>query len=151
MREKIVRFMQGRYGMDELGRFMTGASLVILILEFITRWNFFTFLFWAIFIVIYYRMFSRDYGKRQQENQKFLNARYKCQAKWYQMFHKKDSRYHSYSSTGGFEKFKRELQQRKNFHIYKCPNCSQKIRIPRGKGKIMVRCPKCHIEFMKRS
>ena len=121
MREKIARFMQGRYGVDELGRFMTGASLVILILELFTGWYFLTLVFWAIFIIVYYRIFSRDYGKRQQENQKFLNARYRLNAKWYQV---------------------------KNYHIYKC---KQKIRIPRGKGKIMVRCPKCNTEFQKRS
>ena len=124
MREKIARFMQGRYGVDELGRFMTGASLVILILELFTGWYFLTLVFWAIFIIVYYRIFSRDYGKRQQENQKFLNARYRLNAKWYQV---------------------------KNYHIYKCPNCKQKIRIPRGKGKIMVRCSKCNTEFQKRS
>lgn len=145
MREKLARFMQGRYGIDELGRFMTGVSLVILILELITGWYALTIVFWAVFIIVYYRMFSRDYGKRQQENQSFLTARYKLKAKWYQTFHKNGS------SSGGFQKLKRDMQQRMQYHIYKCPNCSQKIRIPRGKGKIMVRCPKCQIEFMKRS
>ncbi|MBQ6788370.1 MAG: hypothetical protein IJO85_11690 [Lachnospiraceae bacterium] len=148
MREKLARFMQGRYGIDELGRFMTGASLAIVILELITGWYALTLVFWAIFIVIYYRMFSRDYGKRQQENQKFLTARYKFKAKWYQTFHKNNN---SYGKTGGFQKFQKDMQQRMQYHIYKCPSCSQKIRIPRGKGKIMVRCPKCKTEFMKRS
>ena len=151
MREKLARFMQGRYGVDELGRFMTGASLVILILELITGWYALTFVFWAVFIVIYYRMFSRDYGKRQQENQKFLTARYKFKTKWYQTFHKNSNSYGSYGNTSGFQKFQKDMQQRIQYHIYKCPNCSQKIRIPRGKGKIMVRCPKCQTEFMKRS
>ena len=151
MREKMARFMQGRYGVDELSRFLTGASLVVLILEMITKWYVLTLVFWAIFIVIYYRMLSRDYGKRQQENQKFLNARYKCRAKWYQLFHKNGTSYHTYGNVSGFEKLKRDMQQRKQYHIYKCPGCRQKIRIPRGKGKIMVRCPQCNIEFMKRS
>ena len=151
MREKLARFMQGRYGIDELGRFMTGASLVIVILELITGWYALTLVFWAIFIMIYYRMFSRDYGKRQQENQKFLTARYKFKAKWYQIFHKNNNSYGGYGNTGGFQKFQKNMQQRMQYHIYKCPSCSQKIRIPRGKGKIMVRCPKCNTEFMKRS
>lgn len=151
MREKIARFMQGRYGVDELGRFMTGASFVILLLEMITGWYPLSFVFWVVFVILYYRMFSRDYGKRQQENQKFLNARYKWKAKWYQLFRKNGSSNYSYGKTGGFQKLQKEMQQRMQYHIYKCPNCSKKIRIPRGKGKIMVRCPKCHIEFMKRS
>lgn len=124
MKEKIQRFMQGRYGVDELGRFMTLMSLVLIVLELITRSAIFGLIFWVNFILIYYRMFSRQYGKRQQENQKFLTARYQWKTKWYQF---------------------------KTYHIYKCPSCGQKIRIPRGKGKIMVRCPKCTTEFQKRS
>ncbi len=145
MKEKIARFMQGRYGMDELSRFMMGASLVILLVELITKWHVLTLVFWAVFIIIYYRMFSRDYGKRQQENQKYLNARYKLRAKWYQIFHKNGK------NTVSFDKLQKDLQQRMQYHIYKCPNCSQKIRIPRGKGRIMISCPKCRTEFMKRS
>lgn len=146
MKQKIQRFMQGRYGVDELGKFMTGLSLVILILEVITRSVFFNILFWVDFIWIYYRMFSRDYGRRQQENQKYLTLRYQWKTKWYQWTHKNGG-----TSAFSLDKWKKEIAQRKAYHIYKCPNCSQKIRIPRGKGKIMVRCPKCYTEFQKRS
>ena len=131
MREKLRRFMQGRYGVDELSRFLSMSSIVLIVLELITRQFIFGVLFWAVFIYIYFRMFSRNYGKRQQENQKFLTARYKLKTKWYN--------------------FKRDMIQRKDYHIYKCPQCSQKIRIPRGKGKIAIRCPKCYTEFIKKS
>ncbi len=37
------------------------------------------------------------------------------------------------------------------YRIFKCPNCAQKIRVPRRKGRICIRCPKCHIEFIKKT
>ena len=151
MREKLARFLQGRYGIDELGRFLMGMTFIILIVELVTGWYVLTLSFWAVFILVYYRMLSRDYGKRQQENQKFLTVRYKVRTKWYQIFHRNGNTYRNSSIKDGFQKIKKELHQKMQYHIYKCPNCSQKIRIPRGKGKIMVRCPKCKIEFMKRS
>ena len=65
MREKIARFMQGRYGVDELARFLTGFSMVWIVLELITRNRFFEILFWVTVVWLYYRILSRDYGKRR--------------------------------------------------------------------------------------
>lgn len=79
----------------------------------------------------YYRMLSRDIQKRYAENQKYLSI-----------------------TSGIRQKFNREkniMHQRKEYHIYSCPNCKQKIRIPRGKGKIEIDCPKCHTKFIKKS
>ena len=147
MREKFMRFMQGRYGVDELGRFMTGLLLVVIILDMFTRSKIMNILFWVLFVLIYYRMFSKNWSKRQLENQKYLNIKYKLHTKWCQITKKQGGN----STAQMVNKFKYDMEQKKKYHIYKCPKCKQKIRIPRGKGKIAISCPKCHNEFIKRA
>ena len=131
MREKIARFMAGRYGMDSLGRSTMALTLVFIVLSYFTRNRLVPFLAWAGIILTYYRMFSRNVCKRSAENQQFLNRTAKLR-RWF------------YTQKNIFA-------QRKTHHIYKCPSCRQKIRIPKGKGRIEIRCPKCNTKFIKNS
>ena len=131
MREKLRRFMQGRYGADQLSRFLSLIGLVLIILNLFVHSNVITYLVMALLVYCYYRMFSRDYNRRYAENQKFLTWQNKVKYK--------------------VNNWKRNLTDRKTHHIYKCPSCGQKIRVPRGKGKIIVTCPKCRMEFQKKS
>ena len=84
-----------------------------------------------VVIYCYFRIFSRNVQKRYAENQAYLMKTYKIR-NW-------------------FQNQKNIWQQRKVYHIYTCPSCKQKIRIPKGKGKIEVRCPKCGTTFIKKS
>ena len=129
MREKFQKFMQGRYGIDAFSKFLLGAVLVLWILNMIVDSRMLHT--WALLILIYayYRMFSRDIQKRYQENQRFLLFKSKLLSK--------------------FNFGKSDTHERKTHHIYKCPTCKQKIRIPRGKGRICITCPKCKTEFTK--
>ena len=34
---------------------------------------------------------------------------------------------------------------------YACPKCRQTVRVPRGKGKIAITCPKCREKFIKKT
>lgn len=131
MKEKLARFMAGRYGVDYLGRFTIIVGLIALLLAGWTRSSILNLLAWVLIIYSYYRMFSRNVYKRTQENQWYLNKTYKIRC--------------------FFSRQKNMLAQRKVYHIYKCPTCKQKIRIPRGKGKIEIRCPKCNTTFIKKS
>ena len=130
-RDKFYRFMQGRYGVDELGRFMSYALLVCILLNVFLHSEIVNFLILAGLIFSYYRMMSRDYSRRYEENQKFLKLK---------------SRFVSWKNQtfGG-------SGADKTVRIFKCPTCGQKVRVPRGKGKISIHCPKCGVDFIKRS
>ena len=129
--------MQGRYGVDDFSRFIMGVALTLIILTMVvTMFNrnvgsILDFLGIAAIVYAYFRIFSRNIQQRYAENQKYLQVTSKFRLR--------------------FNKEKNLMQQRKTHHIYSCPGCGQKIRIPRGKGKIEIECPKCHTKFVKRS
>ena len=123
--------MIGRYGVDSLSKFMLGTAVVLLVFAMGFRNNFLNTLACLLVLLCYFRMFSRNYQKRAEENQKFLELKGKAAT-----FLKREKEY---------------FEQRKTHHIYKCPSCKQKIRVPKGKGKISITYPKCHTEFIKKS
>lgn len=131
MKERMQRFMAGRYGNDQLNQFIFIVAIISIVLEIITRQSLFYTLTLVLLILAYVRVFSRNINKRYEENMKFLQ--------------KKDA------ILNKFRKQKYYAAQRRNFHIYTCPQCKQKIRIPKGKGKISITCPKCRTSFIKKS
>lgn len=131
MKERMQRFMAGRYGNDQMNQFIFIVAIISMVLEIITRQSLFYTLTLVLLILAYVRVFSRNINKRYEENMKFLQ--------------KKDA------ILNKFRKQKYYAAQRRNFHIYTCPQCKQKIRIPKGKGKISITCPKCRTSFIKKS
>ena len=135
LREMLAKFMYGRYGTDRLNMFLLIVLIVCAGLNLFMRNGYFSIVMssWEtlLIVLIYYRMFSRNIQKRYAENQKYLSLENKVKR--------------------FFGRTKYIQEQRKDFHIYTCPQCRQKIRIPKGKGKISVRCPKCGAEFVKKS
>lgn len=130
-REKIARMMYGRYGVDALSKGILYTSVAFLVLNMFLRNYYLNAASMILLFICYYRMFSRNFTKRQNENMKFMN--YCNRVKYY------------------ISKLKYRMSESKTHHIYRCPSCKQKIRIPRGKGKISIRCPKCRTEFIKKS
>lgn len=136
MKEKIMKFMYGRYGNDELNQFLVKLIFVNLILSlFVRSSRFLSDLFYYLSIILlifmYYRMFSKNYSKRYSEKIAYLE--YSNKVKVY------------------LDKNNKDKSQRKEFRFYKCPSCKQKVRVPRGKGKISIHCPKCGVDFIKKS
>ena len=128
--------MQGRNGVDQFSRFTMGVALVAIVLTLFTGTRsgigaFLDLFGMAAIVYTYFRIFSKNISNRYQENQKYLQATDKLRAR--------------------FQKEKRMMSQRKDYHIYSCPGCGQKIRIPRGGfKKVKIECPKCHTKFIKR-
>lgn len=127
---KIIRFMEGRYGHDNL-------NLFLLILWFVLELVWMFSRFWVIGVVsvlvivlLIYRSFSKNIQKRMYENRKFMSI---------VNFIKKK-----------FNLIRRMWTDRETHKYIKCPNCKAQLRVKRVKGEHRVRCPKCGKDFRKR-
>lgn len=145
LRYKFAMFMQGRYGTDNLNRFLSGVTLVVLMINMFVNSRILGWITVALLVLLYFRTFSRNISKRYAEGQKYDAIVVKVKA-WFAQQQWKITHLKEYIATKNTER-----AQNKDYHIYKCPRCSQKIRIPKGKGHIMVTCPKCKFEFHKKS
>ncbi len=139
-RYQFAQFMQGRYGVDKLNRALSVAAMVLIVLDLFVRIRIFWYIALALLVWMYVRMFSRNIPARYREGQKYeeyaVKFRGKMQPFWYKLTHLKET----------WATMQAQKKANEGYHIYKCPRCSQKIRIPKGKGHIMVRCPKCQFE-----
>ena len=130
MKEKLQRFMWGRYGNDRFNQFLMIVALVCLALSFLGLRIFYV-LALALLVYVYYRMFSRNMSKRSAENQWYLKKEMKVRSWW--------------------QRRKQLFAGRKDYKICKCPKCGQKLRVPRHKGKIAIHCRKCGEEFIRKT
>lgn len=130
-RDRFLSFMQGRYGVDQLSKFLSIVGLIVMVVSNITRMQIFYYIGIAMLIYAYVRMFSKNINKRYGENQRYL--------------------FYSDKVKNKFSGIKTAFSQRKTHKVFKCPNCSQKIRVPKGKGKIEISCPKCFTKFVRKS
>ena len=131
MREKLRQFMIGRYGTDGLNQFLSIASIVMLLISLITRVRLFTYVGMVLLILCYYRSLSRNISKRTEENYKFYTIKDRI--------------------TDKANGLKDQWANRKLYHYYRCPQCRQKLRVPRGRGRIQISCPRCGTPFIKKS
>lgn len=127
----LARFMYGRNGADHLGMAMVGTAVALSVINVFVRQPAVASLlnilatvlmFWALF-----RMFSRNLPKRRAENAKFLEKI------WWPVKRRFNTA--------------RQQKQDKAHKYFTCPNCGTVCRVPRGKGKIVITCPKCRREI----
>jgi len=131
MRDKFYRFMAGRYGTDQLSRFLSYAALALIIINFIVKSSILWYGAVILLVIQYYRTFSRQIEKRRRENAWYLRK--------------------TYAITNGFKNWRERQRQRRDYVFFRCPACKSMLRVPRGKGKIRVTCRKCGNVFERRT
>jgi hypothetical protein len=128
---RFRRFMYGRYGFDQLSQFILWMAIIVSFVGTISRFYVVTYAAYFILAYAVFRILSKNISRRTQENYKFMGVKN--------------------SIVGRLQKIKRTIGGTKTHKYYLCPNCKQTIRVPKGKGKISITCPKCRTEFIKRT
>lgn len=127
----LGNFMAGRYGTDQLSIGLLIGGMVLTFFGNAFDWSLFTILSYVMFLAFAYRTLSRDISARQKENEKFLQY-YKPVKSWL------------------LDKYK-HAKEGKSYKYFKCPECKQELRVPIGRGKILVTCSKCKNKFEQKS
>lgn len=130
MKEKLRRFLWGRYGSDELNRDLLVVEIVFALISLFSRSKIWIILFDVLMIISFYRMLSKNISVRYAENNRWVLL-------------KKKIRHHLKAFFKGFKD--------PNNKYFVCPKCTQIIRIPKGKGNVVVCCPNCKEKFDKRT
>ena len=123
MKYGLQRWMMGRNGGDTLAWVVLLASVVCSIAASFDGFGWLTAVAFVGLAYTIFRMYSRNVSKRRQENAKFV---------------------------GFFKRTKNRVTDREH-RYFNCPQCRQTVRVPRGKGTIKIRCPKCGNQFEKKS
>lgn len=133
-RTPTPNWLIGRYGSDSLGNFIIVLALICFFVSLVPRLWFLSWVALALMALCIWRMFSKNTDARYRENVRFLRA------------------------TAGIRKVGRGLRNKTadrkrrkadKDHLYvTCDSCGQELRLPRGKGKLRVICPKCRHVFL---
>ncbi len=127
----LRKFMYGRYGSDQLNMALLILSIALTVVFWFVPVGLLGYLGFIPIIICFYRMFSKNITKRQQENYVFL--------KWW------------YNVKSKFASIKTRIKSMKTHKYYKCPKCKKELRVPKGKGKISITCPNCKEKFTRKT
>lgn len=130
IRRYMTRFMAGRYGGDQLNLLLMALYLILYVLYLFTRVLAFELLATVLVFVSLFRSLSRNLEARRAENNKFLQFARPIARRWNTFRARTHDREHRY---------------------FKCPNCGQQMRVPKGKGRITVHCRSCGAVFEEKS
>ncbi len=127
----LRNFMAGRYGADQLSIALLILSVILNFGLQLTGIQLLTLIGYIPLGLCIYRILSKNVQKRRLENYKFSMLMSPVYA--------------------SLKKTQRRALESKTHRFMKCPNCKAELRLPKGKGKIIVTCPQCKTEFISKS
>ncbi len=119
----LRRFMEGRYGTDRLNLVILCCGLAASILSSLVRLPLLNLIFWLLSYGLMIWAVARSLSRNTYK-------RYQENRKFMQIFDRLKDRQHRY---------------------FDCPKCRQTVRVPRGRGKISITCPRCREKFIKKT
>jgi len=123
----LRKFMNGRYGGDQLSMVLLVCAILLNFSARLIDIPLLTLLGYVPFGIAVLRILSRNTAKRSMENYKF-NMLMSPVYTWFKIN-------------------RNRIRDVKTHRYFTCRNCGQSLRVPKGKGKIVVICPKCKREF----
>ena len=119
----LQRFMMGRYGTDKLNMYILGTGVVLCLLTILTPWVMVDLILTFASYALMFWALGRTFSRNT---------------------------YKRYQENRKFLMLLERLKDREHRH-YSCPKCRQPVRVPRGKGKIAITCPKCSEKFIRKT
>ncbi len=116
-------FMTGRYGPDKLGNAILWAAVILMLVSLLIPWAPVK----SLLMIVYYGLMVFSLFRMLSRN---TYKRYQENRRYLQLMDRLKDRQHKY---------------------FDCPRCRQPVRVPRGKGKIAITCPKCSEKFIRKS
>lgn len=147
--------MQGRYGVDPFGKFLLYTGFVLYIFSGFLRLRVAYYIGVIFLIYAFFRILSKNHSKRFKENLKFESIKAKfskpkadggrgSKKKWQQA----QAQQQTYGNAGQQSGAADDTQF---YNYYRCRNCQQIVRVPKGQGTVKITCPKCGNSFTDRT
>ncbi|MDD4699795.1 MAG: hypothetical protein PHV07_05995 [Oscillospiraceae bacterium] len=130
IKQQIINFMYGRYGIDKLYYVLFVLFVVLMMVNAFVNSFVISLLMWVVLVYMFFRVLSRNTFKRQMENDKILKILNKF--------------------TSFYKLTIKRIKEFKTYRYRKCPYCKAMLHLPRKTGKHTVCCPKCKNDFKVR-
>ena len=126
----LRNFMYGRNGVDHLSVLSVVLGLVFSVIASFTFNPILRLIPLLPYGYAFFRVLSKNIPKRQAENRKYINIHYTLKGRINRLKIRHSDKTHKY---------------------YTCPSCKASLRVPKGKGRIVITCPRCKNEITKKT